>query len=233
MASSQYQTGIPAQTPFGIQPIVVARCPEGHTSSIYDPPQPYVVLDIEQSAATALQRHYGSDTTITAQHYFQHYVPRNRANNNRPIHTHPTSRPCAHSNCSSPSHIQHVSLAWPQILSCRPQIATKATDDCLYPVNLEWPRTITIEDVEGKGQVTYKLAGFVNHSVDHFTSRIWIGDTLYSYNDMDGDDLGYATLKACNMADTSSSEVPFLYMYVLTSEKATVCHSSQLVSLFF
>ena len=55
----QHNTGANAQAPFGTQQVVVARCSEGHTSSIYDPPEPFIALDIEQSAATALQRHYG------------------------------------------------------------------------------------------------------------------------------------------------------------------------------
>ncbi|TEB22116.1 hypothetical protein FA13DRAFT_1716359 [Coprinellus micaceus] len=101
-------TGANAQALFGTQHVVAARCAEGHTSSIYDPPEPY---------PTALQRHYGADTTITT----QHYIPRNRADSGHSIHTHPTNHPCTHPNCFTPSYIEKVYVVWPRFSTAVPK----------------------------------------------------------------------------------------------------------------
>ncbi|RXW14424.1 hypothetical protein EST38_g11427 [Candolleomyces aberdarensis] len=190
--------------------------------------QPLTVLDIEMSAATALQSRYGSHIKPTASHYFENYIPRNRANGNRPVHLHPTSRECNHAGCGEPSDVRYVTVSWPLVLNCRPATVTDPNSTTVFPVDLTWPPSFTIRGEDGRDEVTYELVGRVLHSGNHFTSEILIDGRPFHYNDMDCDGSGgYAALRASDnenlLQETSRSRVPQLYVYLRTSDKAMVC----------
>lgn len=161
---------------------------------------------------------------LTPGHYLAHQVPRDRKG--RPVHSNcATPAACTHEGCDSPVSTTAMRYAWPKVLMLHAssvQYPRPATS--FYQTNITWPDTFDIVDEFEAAPICYMRVGTILHGGNHWVAEVRVEDQFYSYDDMSPrrSKDGSAVLLEKITQTTWTSKRPVIYVYVRTSEKATV-----------